>query len=152
MGQRDLDLPDLDAVVAEMRRLRDGGYTRLGTWSLGQSCHHCAVPIEQSVDGFTFGASAPVRLIIRLMGIKNRILRQRRIKPGVKGPGATMPPDEADDGEQVERFESAVKRFRAHGGPYQTHPFFGPMTTDEWEQFLTVHTVHHLRFLKPEAE
>ena len=149
MERRDLNLKNLDEVLVEIHRLSDGGYDKLGQWDLAQVCHHCASPIEQTIDGYTFRVPLPIRLIIIVTGAKRKFFRRRDIKPGLSAPATTLPPEGLETAEQIKRYEAAVKRLKTHTGDFHAHPFFGTMTPDAWEQFHTIHTMHHLRFLRP---
>jgi hypothetical protein len=59
-----------------------------------------------------------------------------------QGAGGTRPVDfERDRARAVER----LRRFAADDARYATHPFFGPLTRDEWMIWGYRHTDHHLR-------
>jgi hypothetical protein len=149
--QRTLDLADLDAAIAEARRLHERGYTKAGQWDLAQVCGHCTIPIDGGIDGFQIKVPFPIVLLVRVLGIKKRILKQRRMRTGAPAPAELIVPAGTDEAEAIEALSRSVARFKAHRGPLHKHPIFGAMTHDEWAQLLTIHTAHHLAFLHPIA-
>ena len=153
MQRRQLDLPDLDAAVAEAQRLHQSGYDKAGQWDLAQVCKHVALPVNECIDGPTFKPSAFVKLMVKLIGAKRKFFATRSIKPGLPAPAGFVfePADAAGEAAAVEELAEAANRFIQHTGPLHDHPLFGPMTRDQWHQFHTIHTVHHLGFLLPKT-
>lgn len=155
MTRRDLNLPDLDAVVAEARALHDNGYQQLGEWNLTQICRHCTFPLQGAVDGFDIKAPAHLRLMVKLLGIKKKMFRARQIKPGIPAPPVAIPEaverDLNEEARALEDMIAAVDRLKVHAGALHPNPFFGPLTHSEWLEFNTIHITHHLRFLQPES-
>ena len=45
--------------------------------------------------------------------------------------------------------QAAVERIVSYAGSLQPHPVFGPISSDEWLEFHTIHAMHHLSFLAP---
>ncbi len=82
-GRRKLRFQNLDEVVADAERLAAMPTRPLGNWSLGQICKHLAETMNQSIDGFEFQASLPIRMVARL--IKGRYLN-RGLTPGFRLP------------------------------------------------------------------
>lgn len=148
MQRRSLDLPDMKALVADARMLHERGYEKAGNWDLAQACNHIAIPMERCIDGFDFNASWPMRLMANLF-MKKAMFRKRSIKPGYKAPPSTLSEAGGDEAAAVERLGVAVERVLNHTGPFKPHPFLGPISVDEWHEFLTIHGMHHLNFLVP---
>ncbi len=73
----------------------------------------------------------------------------RRIKAGIKAPSNVIPPEGLDEAEETQKLRHAVERLKQHKGPYHRHPIFGELTVDQWHEFCTIHTMHHLTFLVP---
>jgi hypothetical protein len=59
-----------------------------------------------------------------------------------QGAGGTRPVDFEQD---RARAVGLLRRFVAEDARYATHPFFGPLTRDEWMIWGYRHTDHHLR-------
>ena len=54
--------------------------------------------------------------------------------------------------EEIDASTVSISRFRKHlesGGNFKSHPIFGRLTRDQWDQFHTIHCMHHLSFLTP---
>ncbi|MCC7145274.1 MAG: DUF1569 domain-containing protein [Phycisphaeraceae bacterium] len=145
------DLPNLDAVLAEVQRLHQRGYDKAGQWDLTQICRHCAQPMHGSIDGIKL----PVPWFIRLIGprlIKPRLFRTRRIKAGIPIPQQFIPAPgtgPADEQAAITELRAAIERLKNHSGAFQPSPFLGPLTRQEVLDFHTIHGAHHLSFLVP---
>ncbi len=148
MERRDLDLPDLDAVVREARRLNEVGYRKAGQWDLAQACEHSTMPMNQSIDGFVFNAPLPVRLIATLF-MKKSFFAKRHIKAGLKAPAPMVPEPGHDPAAAIQAMHDAADRVKNHRGEFKPHPVFGRLTHQQWQDFLTIHAMHHLSFLLP---
>jgi hypothetical protein len=149
MERRQLDLPDLDAVLAEARRLHEAGYEAVGQWNLAQACRHCTMPINGCIDGIDFKPSWLLRTFIKLTGAKGKFFATRKIKPGLPAPPSTVFESGEDEAMAITELEQAIARLKQHDGPFAVHPFFGRLSADQWHQFNTIHTMHHLGFFLP---
>jgi hypothetical protein len=47
--------------------------------------------------------------------------------------------------EEKNKLTAYVKKFEVRALTKDTHPFFGKMTTDEWDKLMVKHLDHHLR-------
>ncbi len=150
MTRRKLDLKVLDAVVAEAQRLNDRGCQKSGEWDLGQACRHSAMAIRETVDGFSFKPPGIMRLLVSLMGMKKKLFATRTIKAGLKAPASMVPSPGLDEPKEIENLRQAVEHFKSNEGRYLPHPIFGVLPNDEWHQFHTIHTMHHLSFFNTE--
>ena len=151
--RRQLNFDSFDALAVDVDRLRDGGYTRAGAWTLGQVCDHLSRFMRASIEGFSGPVPLPIRFA-RATGLGRLILRRtlkvRRIPEGVKGPADVMPgPAALDERAAVEAFRKAMADVRDHAGDFQPSPLFGPMTAEQWRQIHLIHAAHHLSFLLP---
>ncbi len=149
-NRRALDLPDLDAIVPEARRLMEARYEKAGQWDLSQICQHLAGAIHGSIDGGVPSASLPVRVIARFF-IKDALFKSRKIRAGVPAPQAIEHFPSCDENAAIDRLAKAIDRLKQHHGPLATHPYFGKLSGDEWCQFHAIHASHHLGFLVPKA-
>lgn len=149
MERRELEFRNLDALIEDLRGLRDQPYERAGEWSLGQVCEHLRLFMISSMDGFGFRLPWLVRMAGPL--ILGRTLRRRRIPEGVRGPKPLLPGEEAgiDDQAAVDGLIETVERYRDHAQPLHPSPLFGRMSRDQWDQIHLIHAAHHLSFIVP---
>ncbi len=135
-------------VLDEVDRLRQGGYTRHGNWTLGQVCHHCAGLIEMSRRGFPeMKVPLAIRLsrpLVRWLMLGNAWMPRGMptlpiLEPGVIG----------GDDAGIERLRREIEAFERHAGPMAASPLLGPLTREQWERIHLIHTAHHLGFLSP---
>ena len=150
MDRRALRLHNYDAILAEAAALLASGYDRVGSWGLGQVCHHLAAVMEQSLDGFPSRSPWPVRLVARWF-VLGRVLRHRVFRRRFPAPTFLQPPAVSDDREGLDRLRAAVERLKSHAGPMQPSPVFGRLSPGQWREVHLWHCEHHLSFLLPKA-
>ncbi|HEX8274832.1 MAG TPA: DUF1569 domain-containing protein [Longimicrobiaceae bacterium] len=141
-----------DPAVAEqikerLARLTPDSERQWGTMSAAQMVAHCAAGLEPAV-----GDRKPPRIFIgRIIGgmLKRRVLGNeeplRRNTPTEK---AMMVADDRDLEAERTRLRGLIDRFVAAGPAGCTthpHPFFGPLTPQEWAILMYKHLDHHLR-------
>jgi Protein of unknown function (DUF1569) len=150
MEHRQLQFKDFGEVLAEVDRLHRGGYRKHGQWDLAQTCDHLAYFIQGSLDGATYRVPWLFKVLFGRLVLR-RILKQRRMKPGVPTPQKPLPAPGGDEPAAVERFKQVVERLRSHTGELHPSPFFGHLTPDEWRELHLIHCAHHLRYLRPKT-
>ena len=157
--RRRLRFDDLDAAVAEARRLRAGGYDQAGAWSLAGNCGHLAKFMAYSLDGFPgrFRLPRPVAFLARKILLSPSKLDKPMpantptapyLKPGGDEEGE-------DDAAAVERFAEQCGRVKANveaGGSWARSPIFGNVPPDLWPVVHLRHAEHHLGFLVPHTK
>ena len=147
---RNLQFDDLDQVIAEVQRLHDDGYTKLGNWSLGQCCNHLAQAMNMTVDQYSLRFPPPISTINRILFFKTMWAPQLLSKlslPTLPGFGQTKP---IDDTEGMNRLIDSAGRIRAaRDAELKRHPLFGRLTKDQWNSFHVFHAQRHLGFLVP---
>lgn len=148
MAQRELILKDFRAVLAELDRLQNDGYTQLGQWNLAQICDHLAYFIDGSLDGYTFRVNWLFKTLFGRIALRS-ILSKRQMKSGIPTPQKPLPESGIDEAAAVARLRRAIERLEAHQGELHDSPFFGHLTPEEWRTLHLVHCTHHLAFLKP---
>ena len=148
MQQRQLDLPDFRAVIAEVQRLQREGYDCAGNWNLCQACDHLTYFLEASLDGPKFRTPWLLKVLLGRMVLR-RILRSRRMKSGAPTPQKPLPAADGDVNAAVSRLERAIQRLESHVGELHDSPFFGHLTPQEWRDLHLIHCNHHLGFLVP---
>lgn len=151
VGQaRELRFERYEEVRDEIRRLRSGGYTRLGNWSLGQMCAHLDYYFRGSLDGFGFQFPAIMRFLVRKLFLK-RILGERRMKYGMQTVATSVPGPETDDDAAVDAAVESLDRLAARRAPLHPSAIFGQLSDEAWRQLHLTHAAHHLRLLIPQA-
>jgi hypothetical protein len=149
--QRQLDFRNFDEVLAELDRLHQGGYQKLGQWDLAQNCDHLTYFIESSLDGASYRVPWLFKVLFGRLVLR-RILKKRRMKANVPTPQKPLPPPGVDESAAVARLKRAIERLRAHQGELHDSPFFGHLTPEEWRELHLIHCAHHLGYLAPKAD
>ena len=148
-GRRKLSYQSYDDLLADLDALAAGQTEVVGNWSFAQICRHLAAALNSCIDGISFTAPWP----FRIMGIfmKKRFLT-RPVPAGFKIPAKAKhqfdPEATVDLDEQLDALRQAVERVKTDKSR-TTHPMFGEMTSDEWDQFNLRHAEMHLSFAVP---
>ena len=147
MQRRPLRFTDLDAAIAECRRLRSSGYQQAGQWTLGQICRHLRLTQDPSIEGYPLWMSffMPIRPLVRWL-LLPKILRGDS-PSGIRTSSIFVPPENLDDETELLAFAESVKRFQNHNGPFYPHPGFGRLDKQQLELLHAAHASHHLSFL-----
>ncbi len=145
--RRTLDFARVDEVMPEVDRLLDG-YATAGSWTLGQACNHLAATFRMSVEGSGVKVPWLVRATFGRI-FKRKVLTERRMKEGIKTPEEFLPKPGLEDRAEAEALRASIAHYRAHPELRAPHPFFGPMTGDEWDLLHCIHSAHHLSFAVP---
>lgn len=149
--KRKLDFHTADEVIAEIERLRSGGYSKTKNWNLTQICEHLNATTTGGMDGFGFRLPWILRATI-IKWIFNRMLKTRKMSSG-----PTMdrlkPKTEsgADDDAIINQCIATLRRAKAFEGPIENYPFLNELKVADWQQFMWMHASHHLSFLIPES-
>lgn len=147
-GRRKLHFVCCDDALAECERLLNGGYRRLGNWSLGKMADHLAAAYQIGLEPVSFRVPWVMRFVARNV-FKKSALKQMR--PGFKlprGAAAVLEPNEVEDRAGVEHLRETLARWKQTPSKLN-HPFFGKLTDEEWEQLMLRHCEMHLGFLLP---
>jgi hypothetical protein len=146
--RRQLDFKTWPDVLADIDHLRQAHYDRLGNWDLSQTLQHVGEGLRAALHGIEHQGPWIVRKLIGPMIFK-RIVRDRRMKTGIKVPQWWLPGPSHDESAAVDQFRSQVTAFEQTSTPLHPHPFFGPLTKKQWEDLVLIHAAHHLSFLIP---
>lgn len=150
MTRRSLDFRTLDDAIADVERLHEGGYERLGNWDLAQMCDHLTYFARGPLEGFEFHVPWLVQFLLGRL-LFRRILSKRQMKSGVPTPQKNLPPSGTNEAAAIARFREVMQRLRDHTGPVVASPFFGPMTADQARELNCIHCAHHLAHLQPKS-
>lgn len=134
-----------DGLRGRLDRLKPEAQAQWGKMNVGQALAHMAATMEMALGDLT-----PPRVLIgRLIGgwIKPKALAAP-MRQGNPTSDELRIADQRDFEAERKRLRALIDRFAA-GGPRaattQPHPFFGPMTPDEWALQMWKHVDHPLR-------
>lgn len=148
-GRRRLRFATLSDVVIDAEQLvATPDAKTLGNWPLDRLLTHLAVAIEASIDGVPGKANWMVRLLGPLI---KRWVFKRGMSPGFRLPrkleAIAFPPGSSPK-EAVRKLRSAIERTKTERMT-SSHPVFGKLTHEEWNQFHLRHAELHLSFAIP---
>lgn len=149
VGRREVRFESYHDLLHDAERLAAGDARLLGNWSLGQIFAHLSRNMEMSIDGASFKAPLPVRVVARLF-MKQRFL-QRPMPPGFRLPAsaAEMLVAEATETEQgLAALRSSVLRLQSET-ERAAHPLLGELSLNEWDRLHMRHAELHLSFAIP---
>lgn len=140
------DPAGLAALLARIDGLRPDSPRQWGKMTIGQMLAHCQqplrvasgeLPLRRSLIGVLFGRLA-----------KRQLLAPKPWQQGMPTAPEFRITDARDFGEEQQALRALVQRFGEAGPAGLTkapHPFFGPLTSDEWQALQWRHLDHHLR-------
>ena len=140
------DPEDRRAILARIEGLQPDAIRRWGKMSVAQMLAHCELPLRVATGDLPLKRS----LIGLLFG---RLAKKKLLSPEPWKPGMPTAPEFRIAGEHdfVGAKAALLERTRRFGesGPAGLtklpHPFFGPMTDEEWQTLQWKHLDHHLR-------
>jgi hypothetical protein len=150
LHRRVLDFRAWPEVLADVDGLRRSGYQRAGQWDLSQILDHVGDGMRTATRGNPHQGPWIVRKFLGPI-ILRKIIRERRMKAGIKVPKWWLPGPGHDESEAVDRFREDVQAFETLKTEPFPHPFFGPLTKQQWNDLVLIHAGHHLSFLVPNA-
>lgn len=153
MQRRKLDLPNAEAVLAEVNRLREEGYQPLGKWNLGQICEHLTETIRFGLDPSNRRLPWIVRKLFTTRAF-HRVLRTRKMATGIPIPRRIKPKSSAelDDPTKIDEYLALVTEIQEFQGPLPPFPLADDVRLEDWKQIQWIHAGHHLSFLVPKPE
>lgn len=150
--RRELDFHTGAEVIAEVERLRSGGYTQTKNWNLTQMCEHLDATTRGGMEGFGFRLPWILRATI-IKWMFARMLKKRKMPSGASTMASLKPKTEgaADDDAIINRYLETVREAETYDGSFEDYPFLDNLTPDTWRQFMWLHAAHHLSFLVPKS-
>ena len=138
---------ELDRIEAAHRA---GTLTTTGNWTPGQNLDHCAVPLEEGLDGSTKKVPFVVRMFAKL--IKPMLLKAKpdAMRPGFnvgKSNPELMPSPGVTFEQGMARIRKTLARIEAGERMTKPSPWLGAMTHEEWVRLNLNHTAMHFGFL-----
>ncbi len=136
----------LTETLGRVRSLTPASERKWGTMSVAQMLAHCRTPLGVAVGEVRLKRSLLGRLLGRM--IKGRAVGPTPFKQGLPTDARFVVKDERDFATEHTALIGMIERYAA-GGPdgvtRGAHPFFGPMTVQEWDALMWKHLDHHLQ-------
>lgn len=140
----------LQDLLADAEQLAAGPVRTLGNHSFGQILRHLALTMNGSIDDAFSSIRFPwwIRFLARM--------RRKAIFAGGLRPGIRLPsdadvyawPKEKELTAMLEDLRKAVSRLE-NETKRGSHPAFGKLTVNEWNQFHLRHSELHMSFVVP---
>jgi hypothetical protein len=140
------DPAGLASMLARIDSLRADSPRAFGTMSIGQMLAHCQCPLRVATGELPLKRSLVGILFGRLA--KKKLLAPEPWKPGLPTAPEFRITDARDFATEKPALRALVERFGKAGPGGLTkaaHPFFGPLTVEEWQALQWKHLDHHLR-------
>ena len=147
-ARRRLDFKSWPEVLADVESLHAAGYRRAGNWDLSQILDHVGEGLRTAVRGIDHQGPWVIRKLIGPILLR-QMLRQRRMKAGIKVPQWWLPGPGHDESQAIEQFRADLATFEASSAPTHPHPLLGSLTKEQWNEMALIHAAHHLSFLSP---
>ncbi len=147
-ARREITITSLHEVMPEIDRMLENGYDRCGNWALGDVCNHLTQSVQNSVEGFGFKASWFLRMTLAKVA-KRQIFATGKMRAGISVPQLNPKGTNLDDRAEAEALRAAIAYYLTTPSPRAEHPFFGKMTSEDWDRLHAIHSGHHLSFLIP---
>ena len=141
-----LDATENEATLARIQALRADTKPQFGSMGPAQMLAHCCVGFE-----LASGKRTMKRMLMgRILGgfAKKVALGPKPFKQGLPTAPAFIVRDDRDFTTEQTRLATLVRDFAAGGADAITrelHPFFGRMTSADWDLLMWKHVDHHLR-------
>ncbi len=136
----------LARLLARLDALRPDSARQWGKMDVAQMLAHCQQPLRVALGELQLKRSLVGRLFGRMA--KRQLLGPKAWKPGMPTAPQFRIVDARRFADEHAALRALVERF-GRGGPAglckDPHPFFGPLTADEWQALQWRHLDHHLR-------
>ena len=146
-GYRNLRFNSTDSAIAEITRLRGGGYSQLGAWSLPMIANHFVLTFRSPLRQPTDPNPTPEQAAMQA-GFIGKI-----IETGVPPEGMTPPPEWLPVvGCPESEIDTAIADLKELGAYPHSHVqmgSFGPVSIHTVRKLHLRHLSHHLSFLVP---
>jgi hypothetical protein len=149
-NRRAVHYESLHDLLADAERLAGGPVRTLGNKGFGQILRHLALAMNGSIDVQFSRMRFPWWMRIMARFYRKRVFA-RGLRPGIVLPAnaeARLWPPEYDVTATLEDLRKAVRRLETET-KRGSHPAFGRLTVDEWNQFHLRHSELHMSFVVP---
>lgn len=138
-----LSIQNKTDMINRINNLKPDTKPLWGKMSASQMMAHC-------IQGFR-SACGEIKLKRNFMGVlfggmaKRSMMGDKPFKQGLPTDKSFIIKDDRNFEEEKQKLTGYVQKFEAGTLTKDTHPFFGIMTTEEWDKLMTKHLDHHLR-------
>jgi hypothetical protein len=145
MNQSLFQAEDTAEVVRRIQALKPDSKAQWGKMDVAQMLAHCQVPLEIATGQRTMKRGLIGLLFGRMA--KKKLAGPEPFKRGLPTAPEFVVRDQRDFAAEREKLLALVQSFQRRGPEAlaREHPFFGPMTTTEWDRLQWKHLDHHLR-------
>src|SRR5271155_3199029 len=146
-GRRIVHYGTLQDLLGDAERLAAGPGETNGNKTYPEILKHMAIVANWSIDGFPVRPPGIIRLLGRIF--KRRVLATG-LRPGVKLPAdaeAVLWPPEVSVAAGLEELRGAFRRLEIET-KRAPHPFLGPLSREDWDEFHMRHAEMHMSFVK----
>ena len=140
------DPATLQEIFKRIDSLKPDSPSQWGKMTADQMLAHCCNVLEVTV-----GDKSPKSTLMgKILGrfVKSVITSEKPFKPNMPTDPSFIVPDSRDFEKEKQRLKKLLTRIST-GGPTailnRRHPFFGPLTPQEWSNSTVKHMDHHLR-------
>ncbi|TWT87422.1 hypothetical protein Mal64_29610 [Pseudobythopirellula maris] len=148
-ARRQLRFATFDDAIADIERLRDGGYTPTMKWNLTEVCEHLRKTMHAGLHGGTKPLPWILRVSIARLLVEYMVWRHW-MPNGAKAPAEFIPEDYAeDDPERIEACIALMREARDFSGKLPPNPLAAGLSVETWQGLQVLHAEHHLSKLEP---
>ncbi|HEY0978382.1 MAG TPA: DUF1569 domain-containing protein [Flavobacteriales bacterium] len=139
------DPADSTAILDRIKRLNPASQGKWGVMNVGQMLAHTQQPLRVATGDLKLKRT----LLGKMLGgyFKKQILA-KGFRPNTTTDKAFVVADQRQFEAERAKLTELIQNFSAKGPAGITkdpHPFFGPMTEEEWDKMQWMHLDHHLR-------
>ena len=135
----------IESFIARINKLTPATPALWGKMNVAQMLAHCQVPIQVAVGGIVTKGGLIALLFGRIA--KKKLVNDQPFERNLPTMKEAKIADVRDFEKERAALIALVKKFET--GPEVLikgpHPFFGPLTVDEWSTLQYKHLDHHLR-------
>jgi len=140
----------MEEVVGRINRLTPDSTARWGKMNVSQMLAHAQKPLEVAIDTSRLDNGVMLKIMSFLFGkaTKKKFLENETLDKNSPTAPSFKITDQRDFAQEKEALLSVLNRFGETGRAGKLgdrHPFFGPMTLEEWDMLQWKHLDHHLK-------
>lgn len=136
-----------EKFIKRINQLTPQSQAQWGKMNVGQMLTHVQKPFEIASGALVPKVSPIIRFLFGKRA-RRQIMEQPEFKRNIPTFREAMITDEHEFEVEKKKLIEAIQNFQMKGPEGITkapHPFFGPLTIEEWDVLQTKHLDHHLR-------